>query len=259
MEILDSSSVLILDESSIHQQLLSKWISEVNCKMVSSKNDIHAEWDPTVTVACLSQTALEDDIDSIRNYILNRNPYCQIIGMLPRSSFVSPFKDQFDEIIQRPIFKEEFQQTIEYRFIAGVYSNLLSEFYGINATLVAINRASGTEVDKKQQTIDKIQERYEELNTQLDLLQKELSSDTIISILETLERHNQYLTKPNADADTGRETKFRPRRCPSCKLPWGVDHRNELGDGYKILGADVYQCARCETIMHGLAGEQRVF
>lgn len=257
MDFLYDYSVLILEESPTLQDLLSDWISGVTTKTVSSSNNIPHELDSTVIVACLSQTELTDD-GSVKRYVLTHNPYCQIIGVLPRTSFVSPFEDQFDDTLQRPIYEDEFQQVIEDRLVAGAYSVLLSEFYDVNSSLVALHRASDGEVDGKQDSIKKSQARYHSLKKRLNSLQDHLSSDTIVDIFKTVEQHKQYLQEPDTNSGEGKETKFRPRRCPTCKLPWGVDHRNDLGNGYKKLGADVYQCARCDEIVHGLAGEQRV-
>lgn len=258
MKFLDNFNVLILEESSTRQELLSDWISGVTTKTISSKNNIPAELDPTVTVACLSQTALGEDSESVQKYILSRNPYCQIVGIIPRSSFVTAFEDRFDEILQRPIFQETFQEIIESRFLTGVYCNLLSEIYHVNTELIALRRATDDEVHDREKFLGEIQERSDELNSQLDSLQEQLASDTILNALQTVNRHNRYLTKPETEPDEGRATKYRPRRCPSCKLPWGVNHRNNLGNGFTTLGADVYQCASCHKIVHGLAGEQRV-
>lgn len=258
MDFLDNYNVLILEESSTLQELLSDWISSVTTKTLSSKNSIPAELDATVTVACLSQTALGEDTESTQKYILSRTPYCQIVGVLPRSSFTTPFQDQFDETLQRPIFKDEFQDVVERRFLTGVYCNLLSDIYHVNAKIIALGRASDDDVHEKDRYLEDLREKSSELNNHVDSLQKKLGSETILNALRTVNRHNQYLTKPEMDSDDGQATKYRPQRCPACKLPWGVDHRNDLGNGFTTLGADVYQCASCHKIVHGLAGDQRV-
>lgn len=258
MDLFDNFSVLILEESSTLRDLLSDWISSVTTKTASSTDGIPTAFDSTVTVACLSQDVLGDDADTVQKYILNRNPFCQIVGVIPRSAFRSPFEDEFDEVLQRPLFREQFQRTIEYRFVSGIYSNLLSELYDINTSIVAIRRASDDEFEDKEESLAKIQCRREQVNKRLESLRERLSSDTLLEIIQTKDRHERYLAKPELEGVGGRATKFRPRRCPSCHLPWGVDHRNDLGNGYNRLGADVYQCARCDKTVHGLAGEQRV-
>lgn len=256
---IDNFSILILEESSTVQDLFADWISEVRTNVISSPEEIPKRFDSTVIVACLSQTALGDETDTVMKYIFSRNPYCQVIGVLPRGSFVSPYEGQFDDILERPVFKEEFRETIEFRYIAGAYSNFLSELYDVNSSLLAIQRAGDDEIENKQESIAKIKSRQEDLNIHLQSLGDHLPGEAILDILPAIERHDQYLTKPEADPDSGKSTKFRARRCPACKLPWGVDHRNHLGNGFNRLGADVYQCTRCNKIMHGLAGEQRVF
>lgn len=258
MDPLDNFSVLLLDESETRQDLLSTWIAEVKTRTVSSPAELSKKFDSTVAVVCLSQSALGEHTETVRKFALSRNPYCQLIGVLPRSSFVSPFEDEFDDILQRPVFKDEFQETIEYRLIAGVYTYLLSEFYDVNSTLVALERASASDIADRDDSLARVRDREETLKQKLDSLRKNLSSDMLMNILQTIERHNRSLKSPDQDIAEGKETKFRPRRCPSCNLPWGVHHRNDLGKGYKKLGADVYQCARCDKIVHGLAGDHRI-
>lgn len=258
LEFLDEFSILLLDSSNTRNDLFSSWVPGVTVKSITSPSELSHEFDSTVTVACLSQSLLDENRETVLQYILKRNPYCQLIGVIPRSAFVSPYEDEFDKILQRPVFKDDFKETIEYRYIAGVYTHLLSEYYDVNSTLVAIKRASDDEVKERQESIQRMKIRYSNLKDKLDALQENLTSETLMNVMQTIEQHKKHLTTPDKDITEGKETKYHQSRCPSCQLPWGVSHRNELGNGFEKIGADVYQCSRCESIVHGLAGEHRV-
>lgn len=259
MDIVREYSVLIVEESTVRRELFEDWLSGIDVKTAATRTELHSEFDPTVVVVCLSHTALESETEPMKKYIFSKNPYCQLVGVLPRSAFVTPHEDKYDEIIQRPVFKETLQSTVESRFVSGVYSVLLRDLYRFNSILVALRRAADDDVTNKEKKIATTESRIKDINASVEDLQKKLPQKTLIETLQTIERHNNYFKVPEKDETKGKSTKHRSQRCPSCKLPWGVDHRNDLGCGFTKLGANVYQCSRCDTLVHGLAEEQQVY
>lgn len=259
VDFIDDVSVLLLEESLTLQDLFDDWLPEVPTRAVTTPSAIPAEFDASVAVVCLSLSALDDTEKSIRKFILNRNPYCQLIAVLPRSSLVTLYEDNYDACIQRPIFEAEFQQLVKNRLAYGVYSSLLREFYDLNTKLLWIRRREPNAVANADIEPDELQKRYQDLCTQLDELEGMLSSKDITEISRSIDLHKRYLTEPDSESQQGSESKYHPDRCPACKLSWGVDHGNDLGTGVASLGAGVWQCTRCDEIVHGLGeGGRRV-
>jgi len=260
LEAVRAHSVLIAEESDALRELLSNWLPGVDTHAATSVSELHAAFDATVAVAILSETVVDESATAVKTRILRQNPYCQLVGVVPRSASVMPHEERYDELIQRPVFKEEFQETVEYRLVAGTYSNLVSEMFDLNSTILALEQATADEVSERDEKLDTLQARYDALDEQLSAFQAHLSHDTLVKILRTNKRHSEFLAEPSGDSEEETtDGKYRPQRCPSCRLPWDVDHRNDLGVGYTQLGADVYQCTRCNAVIHGLAGDQRVY
>lgn len=257
LNILNDFSVLLLEESQTLQALFDDWISGISTKVVSSPRDIPGQFDESVVVACLSQSALADQEEEVRKNILARNPYCQLVMILPRSTFQSIHEKDYDASIQRPVFKETFQEKIVNAFERGVYSALLREFYELNTKLLWVKRAGVPEDAPDDVDVKQLLERHGQLCSQLNTLRENLSTEDIEAISESIKLHKRYLTEPDSESDTGKATKYHPARCPACKLPWGVDHRNELGKGLISIGAGVWKCTRCREIVHGLGESGR--
>lgn len=259
VELVDDYHVLILEESQMLQTLFDSWLAEIPTRFTMALKDIPANFDSTTAVACLSQSLLDDDEKPIRKQILNWNPYCQLVLITSRSSFITPYEDSYDACLRRPIDQEEFRSTITNRLKCGVYSALLREFYSLNAKLLWIRRSETTLDTVTNTDSDVIQDRYQQLRSQLNQLQTQLSTADVESISRSIELHKRYLTEPAQEVDDADTSKYHPRRCPQCRLSWGTDHGNELGEGMVSIGANVWKCARCGEIAHGLSdGGRRV-
>ena len=256
----DDFCVLLLEESSTLQMLFDYWLTGIATRTVATPTDIPAEFDETVAVACLCRSTLGEKADEICTQILSRNSYCQLVAILPHSSFFPIYEDDYDATLQRPIYKDEFQQTIASRLACGVYNAKLHEFYALNTRFLWIRQAETAGDSLPDVNMDQLQERYGLLCSQLDTLQKLLSTEDIRDVSRSIDLHNRYLTQPKQQVDQGSESKYHPSRCPNCKLPWGVDHGNELENGVVPVGAGVWRCTRCSEIVHGLSENgRRVF
>lgn len=256
-DFMDDFCVLLLEESTTLQMLFDYWLSGITTKAATTPTDIPDQFDETVAVACLCQSTLGDEADEICHHILSRNPYCQLVAILPRSSFSTTYEGDYDAILQRPIYKDELQQTIGNRLACGVYSAKLRDFYALNTKLLSIRQAETEGDSLPNVNVDQLQEQYGNLCSQLDVLQENLSTEDIKDISRSIRLHKSYLTRPTQHVEQGPASKYHPSRCPNCKLPWGVDHRNELGNGVVPIGAGVWQCTRCAEIVHGLSESGR--
>ena len=256
-DFVDDFCVLLLEESRTLQMLFDHWLPGITTKVAATPADILAQFDETVAVACLSQTALGDKTDEICKQILTRNPYCQLVAVLPRSSFVLFHEKEYDAVLQRPIYEDDFHQTIANRLVYGVYSAQIHEFYALNATLLSIQQSNTSSDSQPDVNVDQLQDRYGHLCSQLDALQEMLSTDDIMKISKSINLHKSYLTRPVQDVAQGFTSKYHPTRCPNCKLPWGVDHGNDLKEGVVSIGAGVWRCTRCSEIVHGLSEDGR--
>jgi len=254
---LDEFSVLLSDDSLTRLELFGSWLPGISTRSASSEEELYTRFDSSVALVFLSQSLLGDEEENLRKAMLNRNPYCQLALILPRQSFVSPLEDSYDACLRRPIFKDELQATVENRLKCGVYSATLYEFYRLNAEMGGVKQFRASNDDGAVEPLDGKRGRYRQLRKRLNHLHPTIDLDDVHSILESIELHKRYLTEPNMNTDTSGGSKYHPGRCPGCKLPWGVNHRNELGTGFERVGAYVWRCARCSKLVHGVGSSHR--
>jgi len=247
--------VLLLDDSVTRLALFDDWLPGVRTKLVTSPEDLAAELESSTAVACLSQSLLSDADGDCRKLILNRNPFCQLVSIVPRTGFTSVVEDEYDAWIRRPVFKETLQERVEHGWKCGIYASTLHEFYNLNAELVG--DADGAAADGDAAGRERLRTRYREVTRRLDFLQASLDATEIRSTMQSVKLHRHFL-RDRPERGQGTETsKYHPARCPECRLPWGVDHRNVLGKGFEPVGAYVWKCARCNEIVHGLGASHR--
>jgi len=253
----DSYSVLLLEGSQILQGLFEHWLSEITVRFVSSVDEIDTRVDATVVVACLCQDRLGDEASEVRKRILTTNPYCQLVLIVPQSGFITLEEDNYDAILQRPVFKEELQTTVEECLTRGVYSVLLREFYRLNVRLHWVEQPDSEDGDASDTDPNHLYARYNTVRNHLQSLQAAIDPEEITSIARSIELHKQYLREPDHDATETRPSKYHPKRCPQCNLSWGHDHGNELGVGFERGAAHVWRCTGCNEVVHGLGESHR--
>jgi len=254
--------VLVLEESEWLCRLFEYWLSPLPVECVRSLDEFRARLDSTVAVACLSESVLGGEAAQVRTEILNRNPYCQLVLLQSRGGFVTIHDDEYDACLQRPLFEAELQSTIEHRLKCGVYSVLLREFYALNARLVWLDRSDTPETKESKPpdgTVDQdtLYERHGCVRERLQRLQADLDEDDVRAVVRSVDLHKQFLTAPTRMEPDSSVSKYHPPRCPDCKLPWGVDHGNDLGSGFDRVAAHVWKCRRCDDIVHGLGESHR--
>jgi len=254
---LDEFSVLLSDSSVTRLELFASWLPGLSARLASSEAELYERFDSTVALVFLSHSLLRDEQADFRKSALNKNPYCQLVMILPRQSFVSPQEDNYDACLRRPIFKEELQTTVEKRLKCGVYSATLYEFYRLNAEIAGFQPFGAATDDEDTEIPDARRARYRQLKERLDHLQPTIDIDDVRSILRSIELHKRYLTEPETNTDASGGSKYHPDHCPSCHLPWGINHRNELGNGFERVGAYIWRCARCSKLVHGLGASHR--
>jgi hypothetical protein len=243
--------VVFFEESPTHKALFKKWLTDIPTQFTSTLDDFYTQFDASVVVVCLSQSGLGDNLPEVRNHILSRSPFCQTALISSRSSTTPP-KNDYDAVLQRPIFEDDLQTAVKDRFKYGVYSSLLHEFYILNAKLSGVQKANGTANVDSDVVPRQIQKRLEQIIPRIKQFQTELTETDIQEILQVITRHKEYLTEPDHGVEQANTSKHRPDSCPTCNLSWGADHGNELGNGYTSIGAGVWKCSRCDNLIHEL-------
>lgn len=252
----DGYRVLLADESRTRLQLFEKWLPEIATRTATSIEEFSTQLDSRTAVTTVPRSLFGDHETTIRREILSRNPHCQLILMLPHGASGGFASEDYDACLRRPVHQTELQSTIETQLKYGVYSHTLHEFYTLNAELWGYGRIE-TEPEKTGPQHREKMERYQALKARLDELQTLIDTPDIDALLHSLKRRNQHLTEPVKDAERTQDSKYHPDRCPHCKLPWGVDHRNKLGTGLERVGAYVWRCNRCNEIAHGRGNSHR--
>lgn len=252
----DGCNVVLSEESRTRLELFERWLPGVSTRTARTITEFWNVFDEHTIVAGISRPLFGADETRIRNEVLLRNLHCRIVAFLPHGASVPSMTNEYDAYLRRPVYRRPLQDTIETQLKYGLYSHTLHEFYSLNAELSRFGRGKSTGLETVADGRERL-ERYRTLKTRLDALQTHLDVTDLDAILNTLKLHSRHLSEPAKDAETTRSSKYHPARCPLCKLPWGVDHRNTLGLGMERVGAYVWKCKRCAEITHGLGASHR--
>lgn len=253
-DLLSKVSVLILEEDDIQRDLFSQWITTVSTKIVAEPEDVFHEFDSSVALVILSQTALNDEESEIQRYILTRKPSCQMVLITSSAVDERVVEEEYDVTITQPISKREFSTLVEKRLRYGIYSALLEEFYTLNSRLLTLERSDSDEDEELKRTI---QDRIQKVEIPIQHIGSTITHEDTQELLESLSLHKEFLNSPSNDEEAPTASKFLPDQCPNCSLTWGVDHGNQLGQGYTRMGANVWKCTDCSYTVHSNDGSNR--
>jgi hypothetical protein len=246
-DLLANVSVLFLEGNEVRQDLFSKWITNVSTKVAAEPQDLFREFDSSVTVAVLSQADLGDEEQEIREFILNRNPSCQLVLLTSSTMDNILYKDDYDATISRPVSQEDLEALVEKRLRYGIYSTLVKEFYLLNTRLLALERTDSDEDDRLKETV---KDRIRKVEIPIRHLESTINYEDTQELLKSISLHKEHLNTPSQDDEASTASKFHPEHCPNCSLAWGVDHGNNLGSGFTQIGASVWKCTDCGHIVH---------
>lgn len=245
------AAVLFLAESPGVERRVNAWLPDIPTLFATSVEEAYAEFDSSVATVCYPDTLLDDSTRGFCNDVLARSPFTQLVLLASPDSPAVRYADDYDVVLQAPVSEQELREAVERRIAYAVYSSVLHEYYSLNARVAAIERLSASE-GETDSIPERVTERLEQLRPWLRRLQEALATDDVREISESVTRHKGYLTQPAPNSANSGTSKYHPDACPECDLPWGSDHRNELGRGHEPIGAGVWKCARCGEIIHGL-------
>lgn len=246
-DLLSKVSILFLEENDVQRDLFSQWITTVSTKFGTEPKDVFQEFDSSVALVILSQTALNDQGSEIQRYIMTRNPSCQIVLITTSAVDEALYEEEYDATVTRPVSKQELTTMIEKRLRYGIYSALIEEFYALNSRLFTLERSDSESDDELKKTI---QDRIKKVEIPIQHIGSTINHEDTQELLKSLSLHKEFLNSPSSEKEASTTSKYLPDQCPNCSLTWGVDHGNQLGHGYTQMGADVWKCTDCGYSAH---------
>jgi hypothetical protein len=243
------AAVLFLADSPSVERRIAAWLPDVPTTFAASVEEAYAEFDDSVAVVCYPDAWLGDRTRRFCGDVLARSPFTQLVLLASPESSAVQYDDDYDVILEAPVSEHQLRAAVERRLAYAVYGSVLHEYYSLNARVAA---TEGFSDDGGETVSGRVTDRLDQLRPWLRHLQAKLSPADVREISESVTRHKGYLTRPAPGAERGGSSKYHPDACPECDLPWGSDHRNELGRGYEPIGAGVWKCARCDEVVHGL-------
>jgi hypothetical protein len=252
-DLLKRVSVLFFDPNPTRRELFAEWISRVTTKHASDLEELYDVFDDTVTVVFLSRSALDHEGSEIRNFILDRSPSCQLV-LHTAATAERAHSEEYDAVLTRPVSETELRTVVEQRVRYGIYSRLVEEFYALSTTRFAVGNADS---DVEEQYHTEIDKRLRQLRTAINHLQSTIDHEDAEKLLKSVNLHRKYLNHPSEKRSVPTQSKYHPDTCPSCSLPWGVDHGNDLETGFDRIGAGVWKCTRCDHVVRNSDASNR--
>lgn len=253
-DLLTNVSVLFLEGNEIKRDLFSKWITTVSTKMAAEPQELFHKFDSSVTVVVLSQADLGDEEQEIREFILNRNPSCQLVLLTSSTMDNILYEHDYDATISRPVSQGNLEALVKKRLRYGIYSTLVRELYALNTRLLALER---TDLDVDDCLKETVKEKIRKAKVPIRHLESTINYEDTQEMLQSISLHKGYLNIPSQDEKSSTASKFHPEYCPNCSLVWGVDHGNDLESGFIQIGASVWKCTDCSHIVHSSDSSNR--
>lgn len=252
-DLFEEQGVLFVTDDTIDDSSLSEWLPWIPFSFASTTSEAYATFDSTISVVCLFDTQLDDEMETFRRDVLLRRPFCQFI-VIESEPYARSGLENYDATLQGPISRRELQNTVQSRLLYATYGLCLYEYYLLNMRTIALGQSAS-----EDDAVADLSEQIDELRQDLQQLSARISAAEIQAISKKLKARRDFLTQSTKQLEDSIPSKYRPDVCPECDLVWGEDHGNALGKGHERLGAGVWRCTRCEEISHELHNANQSF
>lgn len=243
----DEATVLFVTSFERVESRIAASLPAVTTTFAATTDEAYATFDETTVVVCLFDNLLTESFEQFRTDVLVRYPFCQFV-VVESDPLADDRVDGYDVVLDGPVAAAELAATVRERAVYAMYSTTLQEYYHLNTRVAALSRLR----DDDAPVPDHVADRMREIRPRLQALQADLTESQLREISQTVEQHRAYVNQPTLESEAAAKSKYHPGACPECGVVWGDDHGNELGRGFEALGAGVWKCARCETVVHDL-------
>lgn len=244
-------AVAILDENKIRAELFASWLDHVQTTVTTSSDGLLSAVQRSHLVVCLSTEC--DSMNEVVKSVRKRIPHVQILAIVSRDTPFVTLDRACDETLLEPVNKKSFRRALRRLLRRGLYSHKLHLYYQLSAALMAEQESA--DIVSATESDDWVSERIHRLKREIQSLAAQMDETDFDALLRAVRIRNRYFTEPERDETSRHASKYHPDNCPDCGLPWETSHGNDLGLGYKRIGAFVWECSRCGHIIKLSAGE----
>lgn len=241
-------TVLVVDES-VRADLFELWLDGFTVKTAISRREAVETFDGTVAVAIVRNELPEDVKSALQSLIASRAPFCRtIVTTTERVEVMYPGID-YDVCLNEPTNKAALRETVGRMLLRARYDANLRNYY--ECSMRAANReVQLTETDiLEDEEYHRLSERMDAIKERLDAILARFDEDDLDAVQRSIRPEVGFGGK-SKEGNKQRGEKYRPDKCVGCGLDWGVDHGGKIGEGYKRLGAFVWECADCGAVQN---------
>lgn len=241
-------TVLVVDES-VRADLFELWLDGFNVETAISRREAVETFDGSVAVAIV-RNELPDEVKSaLQSLIASRAPFCRtIITTTERVEVMYPGMD-YDVCLSEPTNKASLRETVGRMLLRARYDANLRNYY--ECSMRAANREVGlSDADLvEDEEYHRLSERMDAIKERLEAILARFDEDDLDAVQRSIRPEVGFGSK-SKQINKKRGEKYRPDKCVGCGLEWGVNHGGTIGEGYKRLGAFVWECADCGAVQN---------
>lgn len=240
--------ILVVDES-VRADLFELWLDPFEVTTVISRRGLIDSFDGTVAVAIVRNELPEEVKSKLQSLIASKAPFCRtVVTTTERVEVMYPGID-YDVCLTEPTNRDGLRETVGRLLLRARYDANLRNYY--ECSMQAANRE--VRLDEDELAADdryrRLSERMDAIKSRLDTILKRFDEDDIDAVQRSIRPEVGFGTA-NKQRNKRRGEKYRPDKCVGCGLEWDVDHGGTIGEGYKRLGAFVWECTDCGAVQN---------
>lgn len=241
-------TVLILDES-VRADLFELWLEDFRVRKVIARSELADAFDVSIAVVVV-RNELPDAVKSrLQTLVATKVPFCRtVVTTTERVEVMYPGID-YDVCLTEPTNRATIQETVGRLLLRARYDANLRNYY--ECSMQAANREvrlEGAEL-AEDEAHEKLTQRMAAIKTRLDAILDRFDEDDLDAVQRSIRPEAEFGTATRR-RNKRRGEKYRPDKCVGCNLDWGVDHGGTVGEGYKRLGAFVWECTECGAVQN---------
>lgn len=242
-----NADVFLLAERSCWSPVRSVVPDELTLRTFEEVDDFQSALSGNIALVLLSLSYDEDILEESIKEVITASPNARIAVIAAEFGDLYHTDLPYDEGVVRPVDREEFDRLVKRLYIRAYYAVTLQRFYKVSITVrnrELRNRAEDSSDDERLErlkTVRVLLQRY------LQTFVRHLDSEDFEAMRNREDRLEQFVTAAKSGPDPS--ALGLPKACPDCDLAWDTWHGRRLQNGYERLGADVWQCTGCGSVL----------
>lgn len=241
------AEVFLLAEQESWAPVRSAVPDEITLRTFEEVDAFHTALSGNIALVLLSLSFEEDTLETAIKAAITASPNARIVIITQEFGDLYGSDLPYDEGVVRPVDRKEFETLLKRLYVRAYYAVTLQRYYKVSVTVRNRELRHRGDNDSDCDRLERLKTARKLLQRYIQTFVRQLDNEDFEAMKNREDRLEQFVTAAKNGPDPS--AFGLPKSCPDCDLAWDSWHGQRLQNGYERLGANVWQCTGCGTVL----------